>query len=271
MEKKFKLGVIGSGFMSTAIISGALNAGFLSDDEIVVSDINESSFVKLKKFGVTTTLSNAYVFDNSEFVLFAVKPQNFKAAVITETEIKCKKFISIMAGVKKQYIKDAVNIPDVLVARCMPNTPCSLGYGAVGMDISDYSEKSDIDFISGLFKCFAKVVFLNEDKLNAVTGISGSSPAYFYLFIKYLIDAGVKNGLKEEDAKTLAVNTMIGSGKMIFENSDKSLDELIAAVCSKGGTTIEAVNSFNESDLKTVVEKAVNACVKRSEELEKLL
>ena len=83
MEKKFKLGVIGSGFMSTAIISGALNAGFLSDDEIVVSDINESSFVKLKKFGVTTTLSNAYVFDNSEFVLFAVKPQNFKAAVIT--------------------------------------------------------------------------------------------------------------------------------------------------------------------------------------------
>ena len=140
-----------------------------------------------------------------------------------------------------------------------------------GMDISDYSEKSDIDFISGLFKCFAKVVFLNEDKLNAVTGISGSSPAYFYLFIKYLIDAGVKNGLKEEDAKTLAVNTMIGSGKMIFENSDKSLDELIAAVCSKGGTTIEAVNSFNESDLKTVVEKAVNACVKRSEELEKLL
>lgn len=271
MEKKFKLGVIGAGFMSTAIVSGALKAGFLSDKEIVVSDISEKSFDKVKKYGVATTTDNSYVFNNSEFVLFAVKPQNFKAVIQAESGISCNKFISIMAGVKKQYIKDAIGGGVALVARCMPNTPCSLGYGAVGMDISDYSEESDIEFIGGLFKCFAKVVFLDEEKLNAVTGISGSSPAYFYLFAKYLIDAGVKNGLSEEDAKNLVVNTMIGSGKMVFENSDKTIEELIAAVCSKGGTTIEAVKSFENSDLKTAVEKAVDACIKRSEELESLL
>ena len=85
------------------------------------------------------------------------------------------------------------------------------------------------------------------------------------------MEAGVKQGLSNEDAKKLAVNTMIGSGKMIFENSDKSLDELIAAVCSKGGTTIEAINDFNDNGLCTITDEAVSACVKRAEELENLL
>ena len=107
--------------------------------------------------------------------------------------------------------------------------------------------------------------------LNAVTGVSGSSPAYFYLFLKCIVDASVKQGLKEEVALNLAVNTMRGSDEMVMNNQDKTLDELINAVCSKGGTTIEAIKVFEDSKLNEIVDKAVTACVNRAEELSKSL
>lgn len=270
MEKKFKLGVIGAGFMSHAIVSGAISVGFLSPDRIIVSDVNASSLEKFSAKGVFTTTDNAQILNNAEFVLIAVKPQHFIDAIGGVNAISCEKFISIMAGVKKASVKNAIHGNNVKVARCMPNTPCSVGNGAVGMDLSDFDGSEDADFIKNLFSSFAKIVITDEGKLNAITGISGSSPAYFYLFIKCLVNAGIKQGLSENDAKNLAVNTMIGSGKMIFENSDKSLDELISAVCSKGGTTVEAINVFNECDLNDITEKAVSACVKRAEELESL-
>ena len=106
--------------------------------------------------------------------------------------------------------------------------------------------------------------------MNAVTGVSGSSPAYFYLFLKGIIDAGVDEGLSENEAKILAANTMIGAGKMVLNNPDKSLDQLINAVCSKGGTTIEAVKVYNSNNLNDITKKAVRACVRRSAELEEL-
>ena len=104
--------------------------------------------------------------------------------------------------------------------------------------------------------------------MGAVTGVSGSSPAYFYYFVKSVIDAGVKRGLSESEAKLLAVKTMEGAAKMIELNPDKTIDELINAVCSKGGTTIEAIKVFDENDLSGIVCKAVSACVNRSDEIE---
>ena len=115
-----------------------------------------------------------------------------------------------------------------------------------------------------------EVVCVDEDKLNAVTGVSGSAPAYFYLFLKGIIDAGIKQGLSYDEAKLLATNTMIGSGKMVLMNEDKSLDDLINAVCSKGGTTIQAVNTYNQNNLSEITNKAIDACVKRASELENL-
>ena len=172
-----------------------------------------------------------------------------------------------MAGTKKERIKKLFS--NSLVARCMPNTPCSVGSGAVGIDLSDYSETKDIDFIKSLFDSFSKIVLVEEEKLNVVTGISGSAPAYFYLFMKGIIDAGVNNGLSFDDAKTLAVNTMIGSGKMLM-NSTLSIDELINAVCSKGGTTIEAIKIFNDNNINYITKKAIDACIKRALELENI-
>lgn len=266
MEKKFKLGVIGAGFMASSIINGALKSGTVNKQEVIMSDISEEYLSKAKSMGVNITTDNLFLANNCEYVLFAVKPQNCNDVLSSIKNTTCKKFITIMAGIKINKIISVIK--GAKVARCMPNTPCSIGCGAVGIDATMFSDKKDLDFISSLFSSIAQVIFVDESKLNAVTGISGSAPAYFYLFIKCLIDAGVKNGLSVKDAKTLATATMVGSGKMIQQNEEKSLEDLINAVCSKGGTTIEAVKVFNDKKLNQIVEQAVDACVKRSTELE---
>ena len=268
MQKNFKLGVIGAGFMSTAIVSGVLRSGFIGKHEIIVSDISEDRLVNVKELGVFTTTDNLFLANNSEFVLFAVKPQNFSDICAQISSSTCKKFISIMAGVKIDKIK--ASFKDVQIARCMPNTPCSIGCGAIGLDVSSFTSENDKNFIINVLKPCGEIILTQEKHLNIVTGISGSAPAYFYYFVRSLIKAGVQGGLSFEDAKTLAVATMIGSGKMINNNQEKSLDELISAVCSKGGTTIEAIKVFDEQNFEKVVKDAVDACVKRAKELENL-
>lgn len=270
MEKKFKLGVIGAGFMASAIVGGVIKAGFLSENDVFVSDPSVEALNRIKnQYGVSVTDDNYKLADSCEFVLLAVKPQNFSDVAVSIKKSGCGKFISIMAGVKKANIKSKLG-EEIKVARCMPNTPCSVGLGAVGINLSDYEDGKDADFIKNLFSSFASVVTLSEEKLNVVTGISGSSPAYFYMFANSLINAGVKAGLNEKDAETLVVNTLIGSGKMLLNRKDKTIDQLISAVCSKGGTTIEAVKVYEEGDLYGLSEKAVKACIKRASELENI-
>lgn len=268
MDKKFKLGIIGAGFMSSAIVKGVISSSILTSEQIVVSDLNKSSLDNMAKNGVYTTTDNCFVVSNSEYVLFAVKPQSLDSVLAEIKDCDCEKFISIMAGVKKEKIKKI--FPCSSVARCMPNTPCAIGFGAVGLDVSDYEKEYDVEFIKKLLSSFANVVVVGEDKLNAVTGVSGSSPAYFYLFLKGIIDTGVKLGLTYEQAKTLAASTMIGAGQMVLQNKDKTLDDLISAVCSKGGTTIEAVKVYENENLNKITETAINACVERAFELENL-
>ena len=268
MDKKFKLGVIGCGFMASAIINGAISSKILNFNDIIVSDSNANALTKMNGIGVKTTTNNVELVSNSEFVLFAIKPQNLNDVLENIKNCNCEKFISIMAGVKKEKIKNYFNTAKI--ARCMPNTPCSIGCGAIGLDLFDFTDTNDKQFIKNLLSALANVVCLEEDKLNAVTGVSGSSPAYFYLFLKGIIESGVRQGLSYEYAKILATSTMIGAGKMVLNNNDKSLDQLIEAVCSKGGTTVEAINVFNQFDLLKITDKAIDACVKRASELEEL-
>lgn len=266
MKKKYKIGVIGAGFMASAIVKGAIDSGVIPSSQIIVSDVSQIALDKIARLGVSTTLDNTQLVEQSDFVLFAVKPQSLTDVFASIKTKECSKIITIMAGVKKQRFKD--NFTNVLVARCMPNTPCAISNGAVGIDLSDFTEEEDISFIQDMFSSLAEVVLLDESKMNAVTGISGSAPAYFYLFLKGVIEAGVEQGLTYEQAKALATNTMIGAGYMVVANHDKTLDELINAVCSKGGTTIEAVKVYNDGELTNLTKKAVDACVKRSAELE---
>lgn len=264
MEKNFKLGVVGCGFMASAIIKGIIEAKVLRSDDIVVSNKEGAGFDLVAGYAVATTYDNEYLAENAEFILLAVKPQGLEDVLCSIGSVNAEKFITILAGVKKAKIKET--FPYAKVARVMPNTPCSIGSGAMGADVNDF-ESEDQKFIIDLFSALGTVVRIDEEQINAVTGISGSGPAYVYLFIKGLTEAGVKQGLSEDIAKSLAVSTVIGSAKMVLANPSKTLDELIGAVCSKGGTTIEAVKTFEKNNFTGIIGKAVNACVDRAAEL----
>lgn len=268
MKKQFKLGVIGGGFMAQAILKGAIYSDTLKAKKIIVSDVSKKTLNVLEELGVATTESNREVAENCEYLLFAVKPQNLAEVAESLQGFKIEKAITIMAGVKKQKIKDLMGGEHCKIARAMPNLPCSIGSGMTGLDLSDFEgEIDDCSFIDSLFSNLGNILSVGEDKMDAVVGISGSGPAYVYMFIDGLIRAGVKQGLTEDEAKVLAVNTVAGGAEMVAHTEDKTIEQLISAVCSKGGTTIEAVESFRADDLYGVIDRAVSACVRRSKEL----
>jgi pyrroline-5-carboxylate reductase len=268
MKKQFKLGIIGCGFMAKAILRGVVLSDFLRAKKIIVSDINKDNLEEVgAELGVTVTDDNVYAAQNCEFLLFAVKPQTFPKVAEELKGVPVEKVISIMAGVKRSYIKNSLGLGIIKVARCMPNLPCSIGSGMMGIDMSDFNgDPNDTEFITKLFDCLGQVLSVREEKLDAVTGISGSGPAYVFMFIDSLIDAGVKQGLTKDEAKILAVQTLIGGAEMVG-HEQKPLSELIMNVCSKGGTTIEAIKVFEENNFRGIISDAVAACVKRSKEL----
>lgn len=267
MKKKFKLGVIGCGYMGSAIVKGVVLSDFLNPKKIVVADLNEENLDKINELGVYVCNSNKYVAENSEYLLIAVKPQHFNLVVNSLDGVKPEKIISVMAGVKKSTIKEALARYTIKVARCMPNLPCSIGSGAMGIDMSDFNDDiDDSDFITNIFNNLGVVLSVDESKMDAVTGISGSGPAYAFMFIDSLIDAGVQQGLTKDEAKLLAVQTVLGAAEMV-QREDESISDLIMRVCSKGGTTIEAVKVLEENRFRAIVSGAVAACVKRAKEL----
>ena len=268
MKKQYKLGVIGGGFMAQAILKGAVYSEFIRPKKIIVSDPSREALDSLKYLGVNTSVNNRDVAENSEFVLFAVKPQNFDAAAESIHGLPVENVISIMAGVTRKRIRDRLLGKNCRVARAMPNLPCSIGSGMTAIDLTDYADDVDASaFINSVFGNLGNVLLVPEEKLNAVTGISGSGPAYVYMFIDGLIRAGVNQGLTEDEAKTLAVNTVFGGADMVAHSEEKPIADLIAAVCSKGGTTIQAVESFKADDMYGMIDRAVAACVRRAEEL----
>ena len=267
MKKQFKLGIIGCGFMAQSILKGVILSDLLPERKIIISDVSESNLEKVDFLGVQTTTDNEYVAQNSEYLLLAVKPQNLGDVVNSLNGFKPEKIISILAGIKKNKIKNAFGSSGVKVARCMPNLPCSIGSGALGVDMTDFNNnQDDLEFISNIFNCLGVVLSTDESKMDAIMGISGSGPAYVFMFIDSLIDAGVKQGLTKNEAKILAVQTIIGSAEMV-EQDEQTVTELIKSVCSKGGTTIEGVKVLEDNNFRAIISDAVDACVKRSKEL----
>ena len=254
--------------MGSAILKGVVDSEFIRAKKIIVSDTDEQKLDKIgEEFGVCVSDDNKFVAENCEYLLLAVKPQTFGDIAKTLEGVCPQKVISVIAGVKKAAIKNSFGVGLIKVARCMPNLPCAAGFGMMGVDMSDYNKNTDdTDFVSNLFGCLGQVLSVPEDKLDAVTGISGSGPAYTFIFIDSLIDAGVKQGLTRDEAKLLAMQTVWGSCSMLMED-DRPLSELIMSVCSKGGTTIEAVKVFEQNNFRGVISDAVAACVKRSKEL----
>lgn len=263
MKNNYKFGIIGCGNMAEAILSGAIEKKIIDSFDILVFDVNlDKAMAFAEKYDVCLANSNADVAERAEYVLLSVKPQSFDEVAI---DLKNAKFIiSIMAGVKIDTIKN--KIPQLnAVARIMPNAPVKVGLGMSAISYRGANEANQT-FVNTLFDAIGKTVNVEEDKLDAVTAISGSGPAYVYYFIKSMIDAGVKIGLSEEESRVLTYQTFLGATELSSQ-SELNLDTLIDMVCSKGGTTIEAIKTFRENNTDKIIEKAIDACYNRSLEL----
>ena len=262
---KFKLGFIGFGNMAQAITNGIILKGLLLPSEMMCFDVDKDKLNYAKKLSINAAATNQEVFESCENIILAIKPQQAFEVLDNVKSFK-NILISIMAGVKKDKIKKA--LPDCQVVRCMPNSPALVGCGMTAIDCSGIPLNKK-EFVLSVFSSIGETQEIDENLMDAVTAVSGSGPAYVYIFLDALINAGVKNGLDYNVSKKLALKTLIGSATVV-EKTDLSIDDLTNSVCSKGGTTIEAINVFNENEFQKIIAKAVDACYKRSKELSKL-
>lgn len=264
--KKFEVGFIGAGNMATAILNGILNSNIILPEKIIISDIDTEKLSVFEKKGVSTTSDNSLLLKSAKYIILAVKPQiAIKILPFLKDSVSDNLFISIMAGIPKNKIKNMLG--NVAVTRIMPNTPCMIGDGMCAIDASDFDEKSKI-LVYKIFKSLGEIVELDENCFDAVTAVSGSGPAYVYMFINSMINGGIECGLSYNDSKKLALQTFKGAVSMV-QKTDTPIDILIENVCSKGGTTIQAVDHYRNNNLEQIIIDGMKKCKKRSEELSK--
>lgn len=260
---------IGAGNMATAIINSILNSKRLDAKDIFVFDKDFSKASSFACRGVNCCDSLAEVCNSGDYILLAVKPQDYEALLCdikncTEN-LENKIFISIAAAISCSYVCNmlGVNVP---VIRVMPNTPLLLGVGATAISRNEFVSDKQYSKICTIFASSGSVTSLSEDMMNKVIAVNGSSPAYVYMFAKAMIDKAVEYGISEKNAKELVLQTLKGSVEMLTR-SDKTPDELIKMVASPGGTTLAAIASLNNDKFFDIISCAMDACTHRAEEL----
>ena len=267
MKKQFKLGVIGCNLIAQTIIKGAVLSDFLSERKIIVSGASKDDAAAIEELGVVAINDDKYVFENSEFQLIAVNSDRLKKVAENIGAVKQAKIISVSELLKKSEIKEILGASSVKVARGIANLPCTIGSGTVGLDMSDYNSSfDDMEFISNLFNCIGTILSVDESKFDAIIGLSVNGPAYVFMFIDSLIDAGVKQGLKKNEAKILAVQTVLGSAEMV-EREEYSLSELTMKACNNGGTALEGIKVLEKNKIRDIVDEAVDSSIKKLKEL----
>lgn len=261
-----KLGVIGVGVMGQAIMECVLHKDVLRNEDIAVFDvIREKTAPFVDKYLICESAQE--LVNTAEYVLIAIKPQHFSSLVENVKFNVENTIISIMAGTTIQTLRSAINISNISIARVMPNTPCKIGKGVCALCCDNIPEEKQ-EFIIKILSSCGEVLPIQEELFDTVTSVSGSGPAYVYMFMDGMIKGGMNGGLSYEESKKLTVNTLIGTA-LLASNSSEPLDELTEKVCSKGGTTIEAVKVFREKGLIELLQEGIAACRKRSEELSK--
>ena len=265
---KEKIGFIGGGKMGEALINGILRAGLSFSDKIMVSDVDKKRLQILEKeAGIKTTQDNKKITSDSDIIILAVKP-NMMGNILDElnSEITSKHLIiSIAAGVPLSFMESSLN-EGCRVVRVMPNTPCLVGETAAGYALGKNATQADGKLVGQLLDAVGKSFLLEEKHLDAVTGLSGSGPAFIYVVIEALADGGVKMGLPRDVANTLAAQTAFGAAKMVLE-SDTDIGPLRDSVASPGGTTIEGLHALEKGGLTNVLIDAVEAATKKSKSL----
>ncbi len=269
LSADFKLAVIGSGKMGEAMASGILRAGLVSAQNFTMTDVDAVRGEKLsKEMGIVFTTDNVTAVKSADVVILAVKPQFINvvcqqiSSVLTDKTI----IISIAAGIAMQKITAVLGKEKVKLVRTMPNTPCLVGAGAIAMSFSSSITNDDKAIVNTLLSPLGLTAELPEDKLNAITGLSGSGPAYVAILIEALADGGVLMGLPRQVALQFAAQTVYGTAKLVLESGEHPA-VIKDAVCSPGGTTIAAVAALEENGFRAAAISAVRAATDRAKEL----
>jgi pyrroline-5-carboxylate reductase len=267
---KEKIGIIGAGKIGSAIARGVVRAGLASKDQVMASDVSEALRVAVaNELGITTESENSKVCRFADIIILAVKPQILDSVVkeIADHVGTTKLVVSVAAGVPLSRIEGNL-ARGARVVRVMPNIPCVIRAGASAYAAGGSATQADLEKVASLLNSFGIALPVEEKYLDAVTGLSGSGPAYVFLFIEALADGGVQVGLSRDVALKLALQTVYGSARMALETV-KHLAELKDEVTSPGGTTIAGLYALEHKGFRAAVMDAVVAATQRSQELGK--
>ena len=262
-----RIGVIGGGAMGEAIISAVIKAKVVSPNDISVFDVADGRARQLAgQYGIVAAESPQQAVDGVAYVITAVKPQDFTAAAAgIAGKLEGATVISIMAGVTISHLTAALQTHAVV--RSMPNTPAQIGEGMTGWTATDGVSEAAREGVRRILGAMGKEAYLPDEKyIDMVTGLSGSGPAYVFLFIEALTDAGVHIGLSRDLAATMALQTVLGSARYV-EATGKHPAELRNQVTSPGGTTAEALRAFEAGSFRSDVLEAVVAAYEKSKAL----
>ncbi len=267
-EKLGNICFIGGGQMAEALIRGLLKKKIFKSGDILCSEPVEARRKYLQdRYQITTFSDNQRAIKEADIVLLAVKPQ------VMDTVLKGLKpvieakhlIISIAAGITIEKIQTFLGA-GIRIIRVMPNTPALVLEGAAAVSKNDMTSREDLEIALYIFNAVGKAVEVPENLMDAVTGLSGSGPAYCFHFIEALIQAGIREGIPRQTAATLAIQTVIGSAKMCEETNRHPI-ELSSMVTSPGGTTIQGLYQLDKNGFSGIVMDAVNAATRRSKEL----
>lgn len=263
---KRNFGIIGCGNMGSAILSGALESGAISSDQVFVYDINPAMMEKASSLGVNLCTCNEDVCTKSDVILLAVKPQNASEALLqTKKALAGKGLLSIVAGVTVDRLH-AMTDSDPRILRIMPNTPAMVFAGAFALCSDNNMTNDEIALATELFESIGIIEWVPEKLIDAVCGLSGGGPAYAAMFIEAMADGGVKQGLPRATAYRLAAQTVMGTAKMILELGIHP-GELKDMVTSPGGTTIEGCEALEKGGMRYAVIDCINVATEKSKKL----
>jgi len=264
-----KIGMIGVGNMGSAILRGIVEAGYVKADQLIVFDVSKRKMREISEDiqGIQTARDCSEVAEEADLIILAVKPL-YMQDVIDEISqvIRRKAILSIAAGWTVRMLERALRDTGATWMRVMPNTPAMVGEGMTAICEDTSFSQEDFDFAKGIFDAIGKTRVLPERLFDGVIAISGSSPAYVYMMIEAMADAGVREGLPRTYAYEMAAQSILGSALMVLSSGTHPA-ALKDAVCSPSGTTIEAVAALEKNGFRNAIMEAMKVCAEKSREM----
>lgn len=254
-----RLGFIGAGNMGKAIIKGILSSGAAQKEDILAADLSDKARDAVKALGVQVTADNLQA-ARCNVVFLSIKPQFYQDVITSISPIVTPEtcIVTIAPGWPLDKLAETFN-KEVKIVRTMPNTPAMVGEGMTAVCHNQFVAPEELEYVCGLLRSFGKCAMIPERLMDAVVSVSGSSPAYVYMFIEAMADGAVREGMPRDMAYEFAAQAVLGSAKMVLETGLHP-GVLKDMVCSPGGTTIEAVRVLEACGFRSAVLEAMEAC-----------